>query len=282
MHTDPIFIEREAHRTLLKWHRARRKASDAEFTTTRILEAMRLGASVEVDLVVHADQGFAILHDLELDHATTGNGLVSQTAAADLRQLFLRASDGTPISERVMMLEDLCVLLAANPAHSNALLQLDYKEDLLRLSPAVIANFAAAVSPVSHMMILSGADSAAVEILAAATPGLQTGYDPTYRGVLDDLKSADDFSSFIASALKRAPDALMIYLGYELILAADAAGVDLIAAAHADNRRVDAWTIRSINPTTLRQVQRLLELRVDQITTDDAEGLVAVLAEGTA
>lgn len=275
MHTDPIFIERQGHRTLIKWHRARRKSSDAEFTPTRILEAMRLGASVEVDLVVHANDGFAILHDLELDHGTTGTGLVATTSAKDLRQLFLRGNDGAPISDRVMLLDDLCNLLAANPAHPDALLQLDYKEGLARLSPAVIANFATAVTPVSHAMILSGGDSAAVASLASATPGLQTGYDPTYVGVLDDLKSAEDFSQFIAAALLRAPDAAMIYLEYTLILAADAEGVDLIGAVHAENRRVDAWTIRSIDPVTLGQVRRLLELRVDQITTDDPEGLVA-------
>ena len=52
MRSDPISVEHEGHRTLLKWHRGRRKASDPEFTPTRILEAMQLGASVEVDLVV--------------------------------------------------------------------------------------------------------------------------------------------------------------------------------------------------------------------------------------
>ncbi len=64
-------------------------------------------------------------------------------------------------------------------------------------------------------MILSGGDSAAVALLAAATSGLQTGYDPTYVGVLDDLKSAGDFSHFIYAALKTAPDAAMIYLDYD-------------------------------------------------------------------
>jgi glycerophosphoryl diester phosphodiesterase len=281
MHTDPIFVERNGHKTLLKWHRARRKASDPEFTSTRILEAMRIGASVEVDLVVHADQGFAILHDLELDHGTTGSGPVFATSGDRLRELYLRGNDGTPIADRVMLLEDLCELLKANPAHPDALLQLDYKEDLSRLSPSVVANFASAVTPVSQTMILSGGDSAAVALLAAATPGLQTGYDPTYPGVLDVLKSPEDFSHFIAGALQTAPEAAMIYLDYELILAADAVGADLVGAVHADRRRVDAWTIRSINPATLQQVHRLLELRVDQITTDDPAGLIAALAEGT-
>ncbi len=280
MRSDPIFVEHEGNRTLLKWHRGRRKASDPEFTPTRILEAMQLGASVEVDLVVHGDHGFAILHDLELDHGTTGSGLVAETSADTLRQLYLRGNDGAPLSDRVMLLEDLCDLLNANPAHPEALLQLDYKEDLSRLSPGVIEKFAEAVSPVASNMILSGGDSAAVAALAAVTPGLRAGYDPTYVGVLDDLRTAEDFSQFIAAALKKAPDAAMIYLDYELVLAADAAGMDLIGAVHADKRRVDAWTIRTINSTTLAQVRRLLQLRVDQITTDDPEGLAEAIAEG--
>ncbi len=96
-----------------------------------------IGASVEVDLVVHADQGFAILHDLELDHGTTGSGPVIETSGERLRALFLKGNDGTPIADRVMLLEDLCELLKASPAHPDALLQLDYKEDLSRLAPAL-------------------------------------------------------------------------------------------------------------------------------------------------
>ncbi|MFP5076140.1 glycerophosphodiester phosphodiesterase [Rhizobium sp. YIM 134829] len=280
MRVDPIFIDNRGHRTMLKWHRARRKASDPEFTPTRILEAMRLGASVEVDLVLHAEHGFAILHDRTLDHGTTGTGLVADTTADALRQLFLRANDGTPISDRVMLLEDLCDLLKANPAHADALLQLDCKEDGSRLSPAVIESFVVAVSPVASSMILSGGDSAAVAALAERTPGLKTGYDPTYPGILDALTSASDFATFIEAALRLAPDATMIYLDHELVLTADAVGVDLIGAVHSDGRRVDAWTIRSVSPTTLNHVQRLLDLRVDQITTDDPEGLAAALAGG--
>ena len=46
MTTDPISIDRNGHRTWLKWHRAKRRASDPVFTGKRILEGMALGASV--------------------------------------------------------------------------------------------------------------------------------------------------------------------------------------------------------------------------------------------
>ena len=68
----PLFVDRDGHRTWFKWHRARRRAGDPVFTRTRILEGLRLGASIEVDLVIHGGHGFAIVHDFLLDNETTG------------------------------------------------------------------------------------------------------------------------------------------------------------------------------------------------------------------
>ena len=73
------------------------------------------------------------------------------------------------------------------------------------------------------------------------------------------------------------PAAEMIYLAYPMVLAAEDAGFDAIAAFHAAGRRVDAYTIKTADMETLPFVRRLLALRVDQITTDDAEGLAALL-----
>jgi len=276
--TDPLFIERNGHRTWLKWHRARRRVSDPVFTGARILEAMRLGASVEVDLVVHADHGFAILHNGTLEAETTGTGRVRETSAATLRGLHLRDNTGSPLPDQVMLLEDLCALLQANPPHPDALLQLDYKEDLAALDPQTIANFAASVAPVATSLVLSGGDAAAIALLAQATPDLRTGYDPCYGDPLAQLRATGNYQAFIADALAAAPEAEMIYLAYEIVLAAQDAGMDIIAPIHAAGRRIDAWTIRQVSPETLAQVDRLLDLKVDQITTDDPEGLFAALA----
>ena len=276
--TDPLYIEQGGHRTWLKWHRGRRKASDPVFTGSRILEAMRLGASVEVDLVIHADHGCAILHNFSLEEETTGSGLVRKTPAAILRDLHLRGTDGQPIADKVMLLEDLCALLAQNQPHPDALLQLDFKEVSAALTPEVVANFGATVSPVARSLILSGGDFDAISLLANSAPNLRTGYDPCYGASLARLKATGDFSAFITDALKTAPDAEMIYLAYDIVLEADAAGFDIVAPIHAAGRRIDAWTIRTVDDTTLPKVRRLLALKVDQITTDDPEGLIAALA----
>jgi len=275
---DPLYIDRDGHRTWLKWHRARRKATDPVFTTTRILEGMRLGASVEVDLVIHADHGCAVLHNFELEKETTGRGLVRGTSAEVLRGLYLRDNGGAVLPDKVLLLEDLCALLVEQPAQQGALLQLDFKEDLAALDDRTIANFANSVGPVADAFILSGGDIGAIRTLSSAVPALKTGYDPCYGDSLARLQASGDFASFIGEALTAAPQADMIYLAYEIVLSAQDAGFDIVGPIHAVGKRVDAWTIRQVTPASLEQVERLLALKVDQITTDDPEGLHAALA----
>ncbi len=275
--TAPIHIERNGHRTWLKWHRGRRRVSDPVFTGARIVEAMRLGASVEVDLVIHADDGCAVLHDLDLDRETTGRGKVRDAGAAELRQLHLRDNEGQPLPDTVLLLEDLCSLLAREGVHPDALLQLDFKEDLPALTPKVVANFGQSVGLIIGSLILSGGDFDAIDMLAKAAPGIATGYDPCYGESLARLEANGDYRDFMERALLTAPDARMIYLAYDIVLAADDAGIDIVAPVHAAGRHVDAWTINRVTPQTIAQVERLLKLEVDQITTDDPEGLAAAM-----
>lgn len=273
----PLYLETNNHRTWLKWHRGRRKATDPVFGASRILEAMRIGASVEIDLVIHADQGCAVLHNYDLSEETTGRGLVRETPASVLRTLNLRDNSGTILPEKVLLLEDLCALLDDKPAHPEALLQLDLKETRAALDDETIRAFAETVKNHAHVMILSGGDFAAIDLLANAVPGLRSGYDPCYGDSLQKLKDSGDYGSFIEDALATAPDAEMIYLHHEIVLHADRDGFDMIATVHADNRRVDVWTLNKVDAPTIAKAQRLIALRADQITTDDPEGLYTVL-----
>jgi len=275
--SDPIFIERDGHRTWLKWHRAKRQASDPVFTGKRIIEGMRLGASVEVDLVVHGDRGFAVLHDLSVERETTGQGKVAELTADQLRALQLRGVEGVPLDEKVMLLEDLCGLLAEGGLHADALLQLDYKEDWRVLDAAALSTFRAAVTPVARHMIVSSGDAEAVRLLTESTPGIRIGYDPCHDGALDRLAQTQDFAGFVRDTVTASPRAEMIYLAYQLVLEADRLGFDMVGAFHAAGRRIDAYTINKADDVALPKVRRLLELKVDQITTDDPEGLLALV-----
>lgn len=276
----PLFLMRDGHRTWLKWHRARRHGSDPVFTGRRIVEGMRMGASVEVDLVIHGDDGFAVLHDLDLDHDTTGQGPVRAARAAALRQMHLRDNQGRVLPDRVMLLEDLAALIAREGAHPEALLQLDYKEDEAALTPGVVATFARALAPVARHFILSSGDAGAVAALTGAVPGLRIGYDPCHRGAIERVRQTGDFAGFVAEAIAASPRAELVYLDFRLALGAAERGFDLIAAFQARGRRIDAYTIPRADAEGVAAAERLLAMRVDQITTDDPEGLGAALADG--
>ncbi|MEO6299462.1 MAG: glycerophosphodiester phosphodiesterase family protein [Paracoccaceae bacterium] len=273
-----ISVTRNGHRTFLKWHRARRFGSDPVFTGRRIIEGMTAGASVEVDLVIHGSDGFAVLHDLALDAETTGNGLVRQTRADALRNLHLRGNDRAPIADRVMLLEDLAALIFREGAHPEALLQLDYKEDAAALTPAVIAGFAHTLGPVAQHFVLSSGDADAVRLLSENVPGLRVGYDPCHMGAIARVEASHDFAGFVTEAVAASPDAELMYLDHRLVFAAQDFGFDMIAAFHAAGRRVDAYTLRRADDAGVRAANRLLVLKADQITTDDPEGLAAALA----
>ncbi len=275
--TDAISVTRDGHRTFFKWHRARRHGADPVFTGRRILEGMRLGASVEVDLVVHADNGFAVLHNLSLERETTGSGLVRDTPAATLRTLNLRDNEGRPIADKVMLLEDLAALIARDGAHPEALLQLDYKEDAAALNAEAIANFGRALGPVARHFILSSGDAESVRLLTDGAPGVRIGYDPCHKGAMERLLETRDYAAFVTDAVAASPKSELDYLEYRLVLEAEKDGFDIIGAFHAHGRRIDAYTVRRADDEGMAVIERLLALKVDQITTDDPEGVAARL-----
>ncbi|MEO5806320.1 glycerophosphodiester phosphodiesterase family protein [Devosia sp.] len=275
--SDPISITRNGHRTWLKWHRGRRRAADPVFTGARIAEAMRLGASVEIDLVITGDKGLAVLHDKTLDRETTGSGTVASTSDNVIRQFSLRGNDGAPIADPVMLLDDLCAMMASGSVHPDALLQLDFKEDDTVLDARAIGRFAAATRPFASNMIVSSGNAAAVAMLAGAVPGMLTGYDASDEEKFKAMLASGQLDRFVDEAVAAAPDVDMVYLHWQIVTLAADAGCDIVDAFHQHRKRIDAWTIREINDETLAQVERLLRLKVDQITTDDPEGLAKAL-----
>lgn len=271
-----LAIVRNGHRTLLKWHRARKYAADTAFTGRRILEGLVLGASVEVDLVRHGGGGFAVLHDETLDRETNGTGPLATAQPGELAKLYLRDNAGRVGDEPLMLLETLCTLLADIEPHPEARLQLDMKTPAHAFSADDIAAFARAVTPVAPTMILSAGDTEAVARLAEAVPAMRIGFDPCHSGAIERLQASRDFARFIADALAASHGAETIYLAHELILLADKAGFDMISAFHGAGRTVDAYTLKTADAATAPVLARLLALKADQITTDDPVGMQAL------
>lgn len=273
----PISVTRTGHRTFFKWHRARRTVTDPVFTGRRIIEGMQAGASVEVDLVVTADDNFAVLHNFSLEEETTGTGLVRETPSAVLRDLHLRDNEGRPIADKVMLLDDLCALMANAGVHPDSLLQLDFKEDDTALTPALLANFRRATTPFARNFIVSSGNAKAVDMLTGEVPGMLAGFDPSDEDVFGAALAAGRLDGFVSDAVAASPKAEMIYLAWQIVTMSADAGYDIVAAFHRHGKRIDAWTIKVADADTVPVVERLLGLKVDQITTDDPEGMAALI-----
>lgn len=272
-----IFIERDGFRTMLKWHRARKLAGDVAFTQARILEAMRLGASIEIDLKRHADGGFAVIHDDTLDRETTGTGPVADALPDTLRTLRLRDDAGLATEHPLLLVTDLGALVADSVPHPQALLQLDLKEDASAITLADVEAFAGAMAPVMTSCILSGHDERAVRMLAETAPGMKVGYDPCEDHVLAETLSSGDFSGFVSRAVAAMPEASTIYLEHGFVLEVDRRGFDLIDAFHGHGKIIDCWTVAQADEQTKPLVARLLALQCDQITTDQPVALEALM-----
>lgn len=262
-------LVRDGHTTLLKWHRGKRRITDVPFTAARIEEGLRLGASVEVDLRVHAGGGFAVLHDDTLDRETTGAGPIANATPEALRALHLRHPGGSPASHPVLVLEDLFAALAGIALPATALLQLDLKETLPALDHFDAVAFGRAAAPLARHLIVSGGDAAAVTRLAAACPGIQVGFDPCYDHTYAELERTGAFDRFITDALAVMPAATMIYLNWRIVRLAATRGFDLVAPCHAAGKAVDAWTLNVTEPDAAAMLRLLLDLKADQVTTDD-------------
>ncbi len=269
-----IAITGEDHVTRLKWHRLQRSLSDLPFTPRRLLEGLAAGASVEVDLRLHADHSFVCLHDATLDRETSGNGPVAATSLEQLRRLTLRGEKGIT-GESLILLEDLAEL-ARGIAAPDALIQLDLKEADAALDSQTIENFRRTLACIAKNCILSGGDWQAISRLADAVPAMRRGFDPCDEDTLDHLRDGIDCLDFVESTLATAPDAEMIYLDYRLILAAEGLGIDLVAPFRAAGKAVDAWTLNTDHAGAKRSVKRLVALKVDQITTDEPDALQAL------
>jgi glycerophosphoryl diester phosphodiesterase len=167
--------------------------------------------------------------------------------------------------------------MASGTVHPDALLQLDYKEDETVLDARAIENFARATAPVARNIIVSSGSAAAVRLLTDAVPGMRSGFDPSDNFPETGPHSPELIQRFVDDAVAASPQADLVYLYWGIVTLCADAGFDIVDAFHKYGKRIDAWTINTIDDASLKVVDRLLALKVDQITTDDPEGLAAAL-----
>ena len=254
----------------LKWHQLRRRREDPVFARANLKAGLAAGAALEVDLVATADGDLVCLHELTLDEETTGHGPVAAQPSAAVLALRQRDAAGRPTGSPVLSLGELVQMLRASPppGRPDGRIQLDLKEPPAGITPEVCRRFAATIGELGAWFTLSGPSWPAVQHLAAAVPGLFTGFDP--EDAIEGGMAPEEVPGF---ALQTAPSARIFYLHHGFVLVCLAGGQNPIAPLRAAGRRVDCWTLDADHDRVLDKLEALIAAGADQITTNDPERL---------
>jgi glycerophosphoryl diester phosphodiesterase len=264
-----LAIALDGREARLKWHRLRRSLAEPEFSAEVLAEGFLIGASMELDLCVRADGGFAVLHDALLDRETTGAGPVLAQTGADLTGIRYRQS-GLPL----ILSEGLAAMMPV--AHPDALLQFDMKDDLATIGARGLDHLVDHFGQNTAPIIFSGGCLDLIAALAKRMPDVRRGIDPTDR-VAEVLQGRNlaAAEALLVAELRGATAPDTCYLSWELVLELQARGLDLVALCHAEGVKVDAWTYTLADPAGFsdaewHQFSALMALGPDQITTDEA------------
>jgi len=270
--TDAVALDHGGRRLRLKWHKLRRAPHHPPFSPDNLRVGVALGASLEVDIRLLADNAWVCLHDDTLDRETDGSGPVAGITAETARRLQIAGADYPP-----PLLTELAAALAdAAPGTS---LQFDLKEDAGDIGDDAVAAFCEAVAPVAQDCMLSGEDWQAVQRLGRGVPGLRLGYDPCRDIETRTFARASDIEGFIAEAVRTAPKADAFYLHHGLVTAGLALGVNPIPALKKNGAIVDVWTLDPTTPDAARILTDVVTAGADQITTNDPPGLARLWQE---
>lgn len=250
-------------------------------------------ALVEVDVLPLADASFALLHDRDLSVETSGTGDAIQSTRSQIKKLTYKA-DGQITDQKIGFLEEAIEIFAAHP---DALrLQLDLKP-YTPLTQAILREFVRILSPVLDRIQVSSVSDWAVRSLRRFSPELSLGFDPLlYLDLVDDAPRPEDIPPFRVSAyglrddhplgsyqwgplgeyfaaraaalLVQAPQGCEWFIRADLLVKARKAGFDWIEFLHQHGSKVDGWTINAADPEQIKLADTLVELGIDELTTD--------------
>ena len=269
---DAVALDHGGRRVLLKWHKLRRAAGEPPFSLENLRVGVQMGASVEVDIRLLANNAWVSFHDDTLDRETDGVGPVRAIDAEAVRRLRIAGADYPP-----PLLTDLTAALA--DVAPGTCLQFDLKEDVGDISDDAIASFAAAVAPLARHCLVSGEDWQAVQRLGTGVPGLRLGYDPCRDIEKRTFARPSDIEAFVVGALETAPRADAFYIHHGLVTAGLVHGINPIAALKANGAFVDVWTLDPTTPDAARILAHVVAAGADQVTTNDPPGLARLWRE---
>jgi glycerophosphoryl diester phosphodiesterase len=268
--SEGIRLDAGSRSVRLKWHKARRRASDPPFLRTNLVRGLEEGAALEVDLVATREGDLVCLHDLTLDRETTGSGPARAMPRHEIERLRQRGEGGEVLDDPPLFLDEVVELVRRAPGVVPGSIQLDLKEPIEGLTGELCRRFAAALGDMAYAFTLGGTDWQIIDRMRhAGASGLKIGFDPLAVHEAAPPRSAAGFRAVMALTLDAAPEASILYLYWRLVLEALEHDVDLVGMAHAAGKEVDVWTLDPMGEDALDRVRRVVEAGADQITTND-------------
>lgn len=253
----------------LKWHKLRTRFAEAPFKLSNLALGWQGGASLEIDILASADHRFVVAHDATLGPSTTGRGHIARLPIGAMKNLFHRDRNGAPDPDAPLLsLADFVAPLRALRRTSETHLQLDLKLPQGQVpSEASIADMAAVVAGLERAIVVGSYYLDAARSIVSALPGARLGYDPM-RAVSRDPGLARDPERLLRHLEGRRNAVWIVYLQFELVVAAEAQGFPLVRRLLGLGIATDAWTVNPGPKLTDTVLRRLVEAQVHQITTD--------------
>jgi glycerophosphoryl diester phosphodiesterase len=263
----------------LKWHKLRTCYAEAPFKRSNLALGWRLGASLEIDILISADHRFVVAHDATLGPSTTGSGRITRMPAAAVAGSFHRDRNGVADPDApVLSLSDLVSPIRSLERAQEANLQLDLKTtEGHTLSEAAIADAAAAVAGLEPAIVVGSYHLDEARRLAAAMPGARLGYDPM-RVVSREQALARDPERLLRHIERQRKDVSLAYLQYGIVITSERRGFPLVDRLLDHGVETDVWTINPGDALTDSILRTLVEAKVRQITTDAPTAMAGRIA----
>lgn len=145
------------------------------FLRANLEAALAAGAACEVDLLATADGHLVCLHEPMLEEETTGRGPVAAAGRREIEMLRQVASDGTPLDEAPLFLDEIVRAVRRHGPQDQGLVQLDIKVPNEELNPLVLDRFGTLLGDQVRAFTAGGCSWEAILRLAEAAPGLRRG-----------------------------------------------------------------------------------------------------------
>jgi glycerophosphoryl diester phosphodiesterase len=282
---------------------------DHQIAPPNSLEAIRacLDAKadfIEIDATALAQTDYLLVHDPELEHETTGKGMVESCTPDESRALrFTRSGAATDFC--VPLLSEVVALFQEYPTATR--LQIDFKNMIPFTSDEPLQRLIRLIEPLrSRVLVSTGADWQ-LRRLRNLAPWLDLGFDIGFYldwhpaddpvgpltfpkqygayGYWDDhplaiqrfWPTAEYLADRCGAFIGLVPDISTFYISHVLLAHSLDDGFNWAEALHQVGIKLNAWTLDADDDLAVTNAKRLLAAGVDQFTSNTPHALAMAL-----